>query len=157
MIPYPLYLTIDNRDSLWSSLSVFFNHSFLNQHFRWKSYQVFFYNVKIVSRLKTQQKSIQYFHCIAFRQSLVDVGGVWNIVDRQRPLQTFNIQWENVIITSLYSVLMFLSVTGNTIALYVLTLGRYILQGVPYYWAHFLFAIFSASGAHTEELFIVIG
>ena len=31
------------------------------------------------------------------------------------------------------------------------------LQGVPYYWAHFLFAIFSASGAHTEELFIAIG
>ena len=26
------------------------------------------------------------------------------------------------------------------------------LQGVPYHWAHFLFAIFSASGAHTEEL-----
>ena len=25
------------------------------------------------------------------------------------------------------------------------------LQGVPYHWAHFLFAIFSASGAHTED------
>ena len=70
--------------------------------------------------------AVQLEESAPFRQSLVDVGGVWNIVDRQRPLQTFNIQWENVIITSLYSVLMFLSVTGNTIALYVLTLGRYI-------------------------------
>ena len=31
------------------------------------------------------------------------------------------------------------------------------VQGVPYHWAHFLFAIFSASGAHTEELFKAIG
>ena len=31
------------------------------------------------------------------------------------------------------------------------------LQGVPYHWAHFLFAIFSGSGARTEELFIAIG
>ena len=27
--------------------------------------------------------------------------------------------------------------------------NKYI-QGVPYYWTHFLFAIFSASGARTE-------
>ena len=32
-----------------------------------------------------------------------------------------------------------------------------VIQGVPYYWAHFLSAIFSASGAHTEEFFIAIG
>ena len=31
------------------------------------------------------------------------------------------------------------------------------VQGVPYYWARFVFVIFSASGAHTEELFIAIG
>ena len=31
------------------------------------------------------------------------------------------------------------------------------LQGVPYHWAHFVFAIFSGSRAHTEELFIAIG
>ena len=31
------------------------------------------------------------------------------------------------------------------------------LQGVPYYWAHFVFVIFSGSIAHTEELFIAIG
>ena len=34
---------------------------------------------------------------------------------------------------------------------------QFYLQGVPYHWAHFLFAIFSASGARTEELFIAIG
>ena len=33
----------------------------------------------------------------------------------------------------------------------------HILQGVPYYWAHFVFVIFSGSRAHTEELFIAIG
>ena len=32
-----------------------------------------------------------------------------------------------------------------------------ILQGVPYYWARFVFVIFSGSRAHTEELFIAIG
>ena len=32
-----------------------------------------------------------------------------------------------------------------------------LLQGVPYYWAHFVFVIFSGSRAHTEELFIAIG
>ena len=32
-----------------------------------------------------------------------------------------------------------------------------ILQGVPYHWAHFVFAIFSGSRAHIEELFIAIG
>ena len=31
------------------------------------------------------------------------------------------------------------------------------IQGVPYYWAHFVFVIFSGSRAHTEELFIAIG
>ena len=31
------------------------------------------------------------------------------------------------------------------------------VQGVPYYWAHFVFVIFSGSRAHTEELFIAIG
>ena len=31
------------------------------------------------------------------------------------------------------------------------------LQGVPYHWAHFVFAIFSGSRAYTEELFIAIG
>ena len=30
------------------------------------------------------------------------------------------------------------------------------IQGVPYYWAHFVFVIFSGSRAHTEELFIAI-
>ena len=28
------------------------------------------------------------------------------------------------------------------------------IQGVPYYWAHFVFVIFSGSRAHTEELLI---
>ena len=32
-----------------------------------------------------------------------------------------------------------------------------LIQGVPYHWAHFVFVIFSASGACTEELFIAIG
>ena len=32
-----------------------------------------------------------------------------------------------------------------------------MLQGVPYYWARFVFVIFSGSRAHTEELFIAIG
>ena len=31
------------------------------------------------------------------------------------------------------------------------------IQGVPYYWARFVFVIFSGSRAHTEELFIAIG
>ena len=31
------------------------------------------------------------------------------------------------------------------------------VQGVPYYWARFVFVIFSGSRAHTEELFIAIG
>ena len=31
------------------------------------------------------------------------------------------------------------------------------IQGVPYHWAHFVFVIFLASGARTEELFIAIG
>ena len=35
--------------------------------------------------------------------------------------------------------------------------NQYILQGVPYHWAHFVFVIFSGSRAHTEELFIAIG
>ena len=34
---------------------------------------------------------------------------------------------------------------------------NWFLQGVPYYWAHFVFVIFSGSRAHTEELFIAIG
>ena len=34
---------------------------------------------------------------------------------------------------------------------------RLTIQGVPYHWAHFVFAIFSGSRAHTEELFIAIG
>ena len=29
------------------------------------------------------------------------------------------------------------------------------LQGVPYYWAHFVFRNFSGSGAPTEELFTI--
>ena len=32
-----------------------------------------------------------------------------------------------------------------------------VVQGVPYYWAHFVFVIFSGSREHTEELFIAIG
>ena len=32
-----------------------------------------------------------------------------------------------------------------------------MIQGVPYYWARFVFVIFSGSRAHTEELFITIG
>ena len=32
-----------------------------------------------------------------------------------------------------------------------------MLQGVPYYWARFVFVIFPGSRAHTEELFIAIG
>ena len=32
-----------------------------------------------------------------------------------------------------------------------------ILQGVPHFWAHFVFVIFSGSREHTEELFIAIG
>ena len=31
------------------------------------------------------------------------------------------------------------------------------IQGVPYYWARFVFVIFLGSRAHTEELFIAIG
>ena len=34
---------------------------------------------------------------------------------------------------------------------------RLCVQGVPYYWAHFVFVIFSGSREHTEELFIAIG
>ena len=41
--------------------------------------------------------------------------------------------------------------------MYVLSFDTILLQGVPYHWAHFVFAIFSASGARTEELFIAIG
>ena len=29
------------------------------------------------------------------------------------------------------------------------------IQGVPYYWAHFVFCNFSGSGAPTEELFTI--
>ena len=36
-------------------------------------------------------------------------------------------------------------------------LNHFIVQGVPYHWAHFVFVIFSGSRAHTEELFIAIG
>ena len=38
---------------------------------------------------------------------------------------------------------------------FVSTFNLY-LQGVPYYWAHFVFVIISGSRAHTEELFIAI-
>ena len=31
------------------------------------------------------------------------------------------------------------------------------IQGVPFFWAHFVFVIFSGSRVHTEELFIAIG
>ena len=31
------------------------------------------------------------------------------------------------------------------------------IQGVPYYWARFVFVIFSGSTAHSEELCIAIG
>ena len=37
---------------------------------------------------------------------------------------------------------------------YLNTASRFyvlVVQGVPYHWAHFLFVIFSGSGAHTEE------
>ena len=34
--------------------------------------------------------------------------------------------------------------------------NRYIIQGVPNHWAHFVFAIFSAPGARTEELLFFI-
>ena len=43
----------------------------------------------------------------------------------------------------------------NGLLIYKLIIDH--LQGVPYHWAHFVFAIFSASGACTEELFIAIG
>ena len=36
-------------------------------------------------------------------------------------------------------------------------ISMHIVQGVPYYWAHFVFVIFLGSRAHTEELFIAIG
>ena len=35
--------------------------------------------------------------------------------------------------------------------------SKYLLQGVPYHWAHFVFVIFSGSRAHTEELFKATG
>ena len=35
--------------------------------------------------------------------------------------------------------------------------STHYIQGVPYYWARFVFVIFSGSRAHTEELFIAIG
>ena len=34
-------------------------------------------------------------------------------------------------------------------------LTQYFIQGVPYYWAHFVFRNFSGSGAPTEELFTI--
>ena len=37
-----------------------------------------------------------------------------------------------------------------------LNISHLILQGVPYHWAHFVFAIFSGSRAYTEELFVAI-
>ena len=37
----------------------------------------------------------------------------------------------------------------------VLTHKCCIVQGVPYYWAHFVFCNFSGSGAPTEGLFTI--
>ena len=36
-------------------------------------------------------------------------------------------------------------------------MNKFMVQGVPYYWARFVFVIFLGSRAHTEELFIAIG
>ena len=48
------------------------------------------------------------------------------------------------------------SVTQSIVSC-VLKLLNANIQGVPYYWAHFVFVIISGSRAHTEELFIAIG
>ena len=83
MIPYLLPIPIDNRDSLWSSLSIF-NHNLPNQHFRWKSHPVIFHNITIVSSQQVGDTMVVYsIFSIAVGRICSIKTWVWNIFDRQ--------------------------------------------------------------------------